>query len=73
MKEVQRSEELLKAIKALDGETVAELIQEIHTYPAVALLEYNNEKALTSLTYCVMAGLISLTFTGMVHSFHKNL
>ncbi len=66
IKAVQRSEELLKAIKEQDGETVARLIQEIHTSPAVALLEYNNEKA---LTYCVMAGLMWSTLDD--YTYHK--
>ena len=52
---IKRSENLLKAIKELDGTTVAEIIQEIHNSSAVSLLDYNDEE---SLTYCVMTGLL---------------
>ncbi|MBQ3683205.1 MAG: AAA family ATPase [Succinimonas sp.] len=55
MDTIERSENLLKAIKSLDGNKTAELIQEIHNSPAVSLLDYNDEE---SLTYCVMTGLL---------------
>ena len=55
MEIIRRSENLLKAILELDGNTAAALIQEVHNSPAVALLDYNDEK---SLTYCVMTGLL---------------
>ena len=55
METIKRSESLLKAIKELDGATVATLIQEIHNSSAVTLLDYNDEE---SLTYCVMTGLL---------------
>ncbi len=59
METIKRSESLLKAIKELDGATVATLIQEIHNSSAVTLLDYNDEE---SLTYCVMTGLLWSTF-----------
>ena len=55
METIKRSENLLKAIKELDGKTVATIIQEIHNSSSVALLDYNDEE---SLTYCVMTGLL---------------
>ena len=54
METIKRSEKLLKAIKELDGATVATIIQDIHNSSSVALLDYNDEE---SLTYCVMTGL----------------
>ena len=55
METIRRSENLLKAIKELDGATVATIIQDIHNSSSVALLDYNDEE---SLTYCVMTGLL---------------
>ena len=55
METIKRSENLFKAIKELDGVTVATIIQEIHNSSSVALLDYNDEE---SLTYCVMTGLL---------------
>ena len=55
METIKRSENLLKAIKELDGSTAATIIQEIHNSSSVALLDYNDEE---SLTYCVMTGLL---------------
>lgn len=55
METIARSENLLKAILALDGATAAALIQAVHNSPAVALLDYNDEE---SLAYCVMTGLL---------------
>ena len=55
METIRRSENLLKAILELDGNSAAALIQEVHNSPAVALLDYNDEE---SLTYCVMTGLL---------------
>ena len=55
METIKRSEKLLKAIKELDGATVATIIQDIHNSSSVALLDYNDEE---SLTYCVMTGLL---------------
>ena len=48
METIKRSENLLKAIKELDGATVAAIIQEIHNSSAVSLLDYNDEESLTS-------------------------
>ncbi|WP_019002291.1 AAA family ATPase [Succinimonas amylolytica] len=58
MANIKRSENLLNAIKELDGATVSAIIQEIHNSSAVALLDYNDEE---SLTYCVMTGLLWAT------------
>ena len=58
METIKRSENLLKAIKELDGATVATIIQDIHNSSAVSLLDYNDEE---SLTYCVMTGLLWAT------------
>ena len=55
METIRRSENLLKAIKELDGTAAAALIQEIHNSSSVALPDYNDEE---SLTYCVMTGLL---------------
>ena len=55
METIKRSENLLKAVKELDGATAAAIIQEIHNSSAVSLLDYNDEE---SLTYCVMTGLL---------------
>ena len=55
METIKRSENLLKAIKEIDGATVATIIQEIHNSSAVSLLDYNDEE---SLTYCVITGLL---------------
>ena len=63
---IKRSENLLKAIKELDGTTVAEIIQEIHNSSAVSLLDYNDEE---SLTYCVMTGLLWSTLDD--YSYHR--
>ena len=52
------SENLLKAIKELDGATAAVPVQDIHSSSSVALPDYNDEE---SLTYCVMTGLLWLT------------
>ena len=66
METIRRSENLLKAIKELDGTTVATIIQNIHNSPAVALLDYNDEE---SLTYCVMTGLLWSTLDD--YSYHR--
>ena len=66
METIKRSENLLKAIKKLDGATVAAIIQEIHNSSAVALLDYNDEE---SLTYCVMTGLLWATLDD--YSYHR--
>ena len=63
---IKRSENLLKAIKELDGTTVATIIQEIHNSSAVSLLDYNDEE---SLTYCVMTGLLWSTLDD--YSYHR--
>ena len=63
---IKRSENLLKAIKELDGTTVAEIIQEIHNSSAVSLLDYSDEE---SLTYCVMTGLLWSTLDD--YSYHR--
>jgi len=55
METIKRSENLLKAVKELDGATAAAIIQEIHNSSAVSLLDYNDEE---SLTYCVMTWLL---------------
>jgi hypothetical protein len=66
METIKRSENLLKAIKELDGATVAAIIQEIHNSSAVSLLDYNDEE---SLTYCVMTGLLWSTLDD--YSYHR--
>ena len=66
METIKRSENLLKAIKKLDGATVAAIIQEIHNSSVVALLDYNDEE---SLTYCVMTGLLWATLDD--YSYHR--
>ena len=66
METIRRSENLLKAIKELDGTTVATIIQEIHNSSAVSLLDYNDEE---SLTYCVMTGLLWSTLDD--YSYHR--
>ena len=66
METIKRSENLLKAVKELDGSTVATIIQDIHNSPAVALLDYNDEE---SLTYCVMTGLLWSTLDD--YSYHR--
>ena len=66
METIRRSENLLKAIKELDGTTVDTIIQDIHNSPAVALLDYNDEE---SLTYCVMTGLLWSTLDD--YSYHR--
>ena len=43
------------AIKALDGNKVAELIQDVHNSPSVSIYDYNSESA---LTFCVITGLL---------------
>jgi hypothetical protein len=66
METIKRSENLLKAIKELDGATVAAIIQDIHNSSAVTLLDYNDEE---SLTYCVMTGLLWATLDD--YSYHR--
>ena len=66
MDTIERSENLLKAIKARDGSKTAELIQEVHNSPAVSLLDYNDEE---SLTYCVMTGLLWSTLDD--YTYHR--
>jgi hypothetical protein len=66
METIKRSENLLKAIKELDGSTVATIIQELHNSSAVSLLDYNDEE---SLTYCVMTGLLWSTLDD--YSYHR--
>ena len=55
METIERSENLLKAIKALDGNKVAELIQDVHNSPSVSIYDYNSESA---LSFCVITGLL---------------
>ncbi|WP_406042392.1 AAA family ATPase [Succinimonas sp.] len=55
METIKRSERLLNAIKTLDGNETARLIQEVHNSPAVSIYDYNTESA---LTYCVITGLM---------------
>ncbi|MBQ8977031.1 MAG: AAA family ATPase [Succinivibrionaceae bacterium] len=55
METIERSENLLKAIKALDGNKVAELIQNVHNSPSVSIYDYTSESA---LTFCVITGLL---------------
>ena len=55
METIERSENLLKAIKALDGNKVAELIQDVHNSPSVSIYDYTSESA---LTFCVITGLL---------------
>jgi hypothetical protein len=55
METIKRSEQLLKAIRDLDGNETARLIQEVHNSPAVSIYDYNTESA---LTYCVITGLM---------------
>lgn len=64
METVKRSENLLKAILELDGQSVAGVIQDIHNSPAVSLLDYNDEE---SLTYCIMTGLLWSTLDDYSH------
>ena len=66
METIKRSENLLKAIRELDGSTVATIIQELHNSSAVSLLDYNDEE---SLTYCVMTGLLWSTLDD--YSYHR--
>ena len=66
METIKRSENLLKAIRELDGTTVATIIQELHNSSAVSLLDYNDEE---SLTYCVMTGLLWSTLDD--YSYHR--
>ena len=66
METIRRSENLLKAIKELDGTAAAALIQEIHNSSSVALPDYNDEE---SLTYCVMTGLLWSTLDD--YSWHR--
>ena len=66
METIKRSENLLQAIKGLEGTTVATIIQEIHNSSAVSLLDYNDEE---SLTYCVMTGLLWSTLDD--YSYHR--
>lgn len=66
MDTIERSENLLKAIKARDGNKTAGFIQEIHNSPAVSLLDYNDEE---SLTYCVMTGLLWSTLDD--YTYHR--
>ena len=66
METIKRSENLFKAIKELDGTTVAAIIQDIHNSSAVSLLDYNDEE---SLTYCVMTGLLWSTLDD--YSYHR--
>ena len=66
METIKRSENLLKAIRELDGSTVATIIQDLHNSSAVSLLDYNDEE---SLTYCVMTGLLWSTLDD--YSYHR--
>lgn len=59
MKAIQRSDEILQATWQRDGDTVAELINEIHDEDTAALF-YNNEQALRSVIK--MAYLSSLDY-----------
>ena len=66
METIERSENLLKAIKALDGNRTAELIQEIHNSPSVSIYDYNSESA---LTFCVITGLLWSTLDN--YDYHR--
>ena len=55
MDTIRRSENLLRAIRSLDGKRTAELIQEVHNSPSVSIYDYNSESA---LTFCVITGLL---------------
>jgi hypothetical protein len=52
---IRRSEELFTAIKELDGENTARIVEEIHSTPNVSLLGYNSEEA---LVFTLIAGLM---------------
>ncbi len=66
MDNIKRSENLLRAIKELDGDTAADLIQEIHNSSAVSLYDYNSESV---LTFCVITGLLWSTLDD--YSYHR--
>ena len=66
METIERSENLLKAIKALDGNRTAELIQKIHNSPSVSIYDYNSESA---LTFCVITGLLWSTLDN--YDYHR--
>ena len=66
MDTIKRSENLLKAIRELDGDTAAGLIQEIHNSSAVSIYDYNSESA---LTFCVITGLLWSTLDD--YSYHR--
>lgn len=53
MELVKRSEELYKATIAMDGNRVAEIMDDIHNGPHVSAITYNSEAA---LSYCVLFG-----------------
>ena len=52
---IRRSEELFTAIKELDGENTARIVEEIHSTPNVSLLGYNSDDA---LVFTLIAGLM---------------
>ena len=68
METIERSENLLKAIKALDGNKVAELIQDVHNSPSVSIYDYNSESA---LTFCVITGLLWSTLDD--YDYHREV
>ena len=66
MDTIKRSENLFRAIKELDGDAAAEIIQEIHNSSAVSIYDYNSESA---LTFCVITGLLWATLDD--YSYHR--
>ena len=52
---IERSESLFDAIKSLDSNTTAKIINEIHNSPNVSLLTYNREE---SMVFCLISGLM---------------
>ena len=55
---IERSESLFKAITALDGDSTAEIITQIHNspnIPNISLLTYNREE---SMVFCLISGLM---------------
>jgi hypothetical protein len=70
MDTIKGSENLLQAIKELDGDTAAKLIQEIHNSFAVSMYDYNTESA---LTFCMITGLLwsTLMITAIIVRIRK--
>ncbi len=55
---IERSEQLFRAITALDGNKTAEIINKIHNSPNVSLLTYNREE---SMVFWLISGLMWCT------------